>query len=282
MKRHREEAHVQKTYASVAAGPHSGKPPSATTALHSIVVTSKDDQDTGDKVIERIRKVVNAKEEGIKIDKIRKAKERKVIIGFTDKEELRKVKQKIVKAGHELTVEEMTNKDPLVVMKDVLNFHTDDEVISALKLQNKNILGKIDTNKMRMEVKYRKRTRNPLMSHFVLKVSPEVWQTLTEAGAVHIDIQRIRVADQSPIVQCTKCLGFGHGRKFCKATLDVCSHCGGPHMRTECADWLAAVAPTCCNCVKAKIDDANHNAFSQECPVWRRWDTIARSSVNYC
>ncbi|KAG6462429.1 hypothetical protein O3G_MSEX013250 [Manduca sexta] len=176
----------------------------------------------------------------------------------------------------------MKNKDPLVIMKDVLNFHTDEEIVCALKNQNKGLFERIESGKIKIEVKYRKRTRNSLMSHIILSVSPEVWRMLTGAGAVHVDSQRVRVADQSPIVQCTECLGFGHGRKFCKAAQDVCSHCGGPHVRAECADWLAAVAPTCCNCQSAKLDNTDHNAFSQECPVWRRWDTIARSSVSYC
>ncbi|KAG6465571.1 hypothetical protein O3G_MSEX015240 [Manduca sexta] len=273
----------QRTYASVAAtGQRQGQPLSAATALHSIVVKSKDEQETGDEVVEKIREVVNATEEGIRIDRIRKARERKVIIGCRYKEEINKIKEKIGKAGDKLSVQEIENKDPLIIVKDVLSCHKDEDILRAIRRQNKNILDKIEKSEDRMEIRYRKRARNPLMMHVVVKVSPQIWALTTEAGALHIDVQRVRVEDQSPLVQCSRCLGYGHGRRFCRVSLDVCSHCGGQHLRSDCPDWTAAVQPTCCNCQKAKMTDTSHNAFSRDCPVRKRWDTLARSAIAYC
>ncbi|KAL4703726.1 hypothetical protein ACJJTC_016733 [Scirpophaga incertulas] len=47
------------------------------TGLKSLVIWSKDKQETGDQIYEKIGKGINAKEEGLKIDRIRKAKDRK-------------------------------------------------------------------------------------------------------------------------------------------------------------------------------------------------------------
>lgn len=86
------------TYASVAARTPNNQS-KGQAAMHSVIVTSQDDQETGEQVLEKIKKVVNAREEGVKIDKIRQARDRKVIIGCRDREEIRKVKDKIKETG---------------------------------------------------------------------------------------------------------------------------------------------------------------------------------------
>ncbi|KAL4702166.1 hypothetical protein ACJJTC_011506 [Scirpophaga incertulas] len=63
------------------------------------------------------------------------------------------------------------------------------------------------------------------------------------------------------------------------------SHCGGPHLRRECEDWMAGMAPRCCNCASAKKTQAGegeHNAFSSDCPIRRRWEMAARAKIAYC
>lgn len=277
IERHKETVERQ-TYASVAAAT-TGRQPHRQTALHSIVVSAKDETETGEEVLDRIRKTVNAKESGIVVEKIRKAKDRKVIVGCRTEEERDRFRNKL-KEAKELNVENVQNKNPLVILKDVLKYNQDEDVLSALKMQNKNLLP--PTNTKDMEIAYKKQTRNPHTHHIVLRVSPAIWKRLVEAETVLIDLQKVRVADQSPLVQCSLCLGYGHGRRFCKETVEKCSHCSGPHLRTECADWTAGAVPTCINCVHAKVERSDHNAFSSECPIRRRWDALARASVAYC
>lgn len=269
------------TYASVVAGLPRRASIEAT-AMHSVVITSKDENQTGEQVLDQIRKAVNAKEEGVKIDKVRKARDRKVIVGCRSQEEIGKVKERIEKAGGQLQMAEIENKDPLIILLGVLQSHTDEDILGALRTQNRNLLRGVSGSEDRMEVKFRKRARNPHTAHVILKVSPIIWARLTEAGAVYVDIQRVRVADQTPLVQCSRCLGYGHGKRLCQETVDVCSHCGGPHLKTECENWTTQTTPTCCNCHRAKMESTDHNAFSSDCPIRKKWDAIARSTVAYC
>lgn len=278
IEKHKETVERQ-TYASVAAAT-GGRQPYRQTALHSIVVSAKDEAETGEEVLDRIRKTVNAKESGIVVEKIRKAKDRKVIVGCRTEEERDKFRNKLQEAK-ELNVENVQNKNPLVILKDVLKYNRDEDILGALKIQNKNILSATNT-KDTLEIAYKKQTRNPHTHHIVLRVSPAIWRRLVDAETVLIDLQKIRVADQSPLVQCSLCLGYGHGRRFCKEATEKCSHCGGPHLKTACADWMAGAPPTCTNCVHAKAERPDHNAFSSECPIRRRWDALARASVAYC
>lgn len=269
------------TYASVASAPFRRQTTEHTT-LHSVVVTARDETETGEEVLSRLRKAVNAREGGVTVEKIRKAKDRKVIVGFKTEEERQKVKDRIEASGEHLIVEDIKNKDPLVILRDVLQYNKDEEIFEMLRNQNKGIFQDLDKKHDKMEIAYKRRTRNPHASHVVMRVSPIIWQRMTEAEAVRIDLQRIKVADQSPLVQCSLCLGYGHGRRFCKETLEKCSHCGGPHLKTQCADWLAGETAACCNCSHAKMEKVDHNAFSMECPIRRKWDALARTTVAYC
>lgn len=250
--------------------------------LHSVVVSSTDETETGEEVLDRIRRTVDAKEGWVRVERVRKARDRKIIMGFGSKEERKKVMDKIGKDGRNLSVEEVKNKDPRLFLRNVLSFNTDEDVLKAMRNQNSSVFRGLDAEDDRMEIRYRKRTRNPHTNHVILSVSPIIWRKVLDVGYVHIDLQQIRVEDQSPLVQCTRCLGYGHGKRFCQESVDLCSHCGGPHLRSECAEFVSNAPPTCKNCVRDKQEHTEHNAFSQECPIRGKWDTIARSTVAYC
>ena len=254
----------------------------ATSPIHSIVVSSDNAKDSSEDVINKIRTAVEAKTTGIRVDRVRKAKDQKVVIGCASKEELEKIKDKISTGQPGLKVESKQNKDPLVIMRNILSYNTDEDILASLKAQNANVIGHIKGEDYRACVRYRRRARNQLESHVVLQVSPKVWQALTEAGRVHIDLQRVVVQDQTPLIQCSRCLGYGHGKKLCTETENRCSHCGGPHLRVECPIRLSGGGPTCHNCAAAKIDKTEHNSYNESCPVRGRWDRLARLTVAYC
>ena len=278
MERQQGQMEKTSTYASAAAGRHYVPPP----PLHSLIVSSDDGNDTSSNVVDKIRTAVDARQTGIRVDKVRKAKDQKVVIGCRTRGELEAVKRRLGGATAGLKIQEAVNRDPLVMLADVLSYNTDDDIAGAILKQNQHLLGELKKDEVRVAVKYRKRARNPHECHVVVQVSPPVWKVLTRAGRAHIDLQRVRVYDQTPLVQCTKCLGFGHGRKNCTGKDDLCSHCGGPHLRAECPLHLAGEPPRCLNCKKAGHDNLAHNAFDLDCPLRRRWDAIARSTVAYC
>ncbi|XP_063894705.1 uncharacterized protein LOC126057099 [Helicoverpa armigera] len=233
------------TYAGVLAAP---KPLAASPrpTLHSVVVASNDKQETGEQVLDKIRTAINAKEGGYRIDRVRKAKDSKVVISCRDEEERSRVREKLRSAGQHLTVQDAANLDPLIILRDVLSYNTDEDVTKALRTQNTKLFADLAAEDDRVIIKYRKRARNQLMCHIVARVSPTLWSRLTGTSAVYIDMQRIRVEDQSPLVQCSCiCLGYGHGRRLCTEKEEACSHCGGPHLRNSCPEAKANAPPSC-------------------------------------
>ncbi|XP_069354678.1 uncharacterized protein [Maniola hyperantus] len=270
------------TYANVAAGAPRKRGLELPQSFHSMVVSSVDAHDKSEDIIDKIRTAVNAKTSGVRVDRLRKAKDQKVVLGCQSREELARVVEKLKTGSPTLLTQEVENRDPLVVLLNVLSINTDEDILGALKRQNGNVLGTIPDDEYRASVRYRRRARNPLENHVVLQVSPQVWQQVTAVGKVHIDLQRVVAKDQSPLVTCSRCLGYGHGRRTCEASVDTCSHCTGPHLRSECPAWKAGDRPTCCNCQSSRLDRTDHNSFDNSCPIRKKWDALARAKVAYC
>lgn len=268
------------TYASVTSQQGTGRR-TERPVLHSMVVTSADEHETGEAVLGKIRGAIDAKESGLQVEKVRKAKDRKVIVSCRTEEERRKVKEKL-KGTKTLRVEEVKNKNPLVILKDVLAVNNDEEVQKALDRQNNALLQHLSSEDRKATVVFRRKTRNPHLNHIIMRVAPKMWKALTEAGSVHIDLKRVRVEDHSPLVQCSVCLAYGHSGRHCTESQKICSHCGGLHTKAECPDWAAGLTATCCNCTRAKNERTDHSAFSWECTVRQKWDALARATIAYC
>lgn len=101
-------------------------------ALHSIIVTSEKETDSGDVVLNKVREAIDAKEGWVNVTKVRKAKDRKIVMSCSTNEDRQKVRDKLEKSGKRLIVEDVKNKDPLLILKDVLLVNSDEDVIKAI------------------------------------------------------------------------------------------------------------------------------------------------------
>ncbi|XP_041972130.1 uncharacterized protein LOC121728089 [Aricia agestis] len=249
-----------------------------TRALHSVVVSSKDTQDSGDEVMEKIRKTVDAKDGWVKVERTRKVKNRRVVVGCVSEEERNKVKERL-KKNEGLIVEDVKNKNPLLAFRDVMKFDIAD-FVTAFTNQNADIFEGLKGDEKKVEIVFGMKARNPLQNHLVVRVSPQVWKRCMNVGYAHIGLGRVRVEDQSPLVQCFRCLGYGHTKRVCREEKERCSHCAGPHLRTACDKWPRREAPQCINCTRAKKGSVEHSALDKDCSERQRWDALARSASN--
>lgn len=247
---------------------------------HTLIVSSSDPKLTSENVIDRIKVALDLKETGAKVDRVRKAKNQKVILSCASNEDLELVKGR-VRLGEGLSVQEPKKNNPLVCVRGVLSCYTNEEIVDHMRAQNKQLLRGTDVTET-MKVRYRKRARNPHICHPVLEVSPKIWNRLTQAGMVHVGIQRSPLEDQSPLMQCTRCLAYGHTKTVCREKFDLCCHCGGSHTWRDCPGRAEGRPAVCTNCVKACREDQAHGAFSEECRERQKWDGIARSRISYC
>lgn len=77
-------------------------------------------------------------------------------------EDRSKIKERIEGAGRRLVCEEVSNKDPLIVLKSLLQINSEADVLQAMRKQNQHIFRDIDPKDDRIEIKYQRRARNPL------------------------------------------------------------------------------------------------------------------------
>ncbi|GBP78581.1 hypothetical protein EVAR_57149_1 [Eumeta japonica] len=176
-------------------------------------------------------------------------------------EDAKKIEERLKIRGADLKVAKPEMRLPTVIIRDVLRVNSDEDIVRSLRTQNRHLSEGLDWDKVRARVCYRRRARNDLECHPVLEVSPELYHRLIKAGFVYVGLQRRPVWDQSPLVQCSRCLGYGHGKRYCKEVSERCAHCGGEHWRNMPGPkgWRA---PKCVNCTKAGCEDTAHGAFS--------------------
>ncbi|CAH2068259.1 unnamed protein product, partial [Iphiclides podalirius] len=85
----------------------------------TLIVSSTDPKKTGENVIEPIREALDTRKTGAKVDRIRKARNQKIILSCSTKEDLQLVQDR-VKAAKGLKAEVAKASNPLEVIRDVL------------------------------------------------------------------------------------------------------------------------------------------------------------------
>ncbi|XP_045446722.1 uncharacterized protein LOC123654909 [Melitaea cinxia] len=269
------------SYAQVAARP---KPESVEQRPnHTLIISSQNKQETSEQVLAKIKDSLDLKKSGARMERVRKARDQKIVVRCASKEDMAKIKGQVQKNSG-LTVREPTNQDPLICVRGVLSSYSNEEIVDLIKAQNGYILEGVDRAALRMKVRFRKRVRNPHECHPVIELSPALWRRFVDRGKIYVGFGRCAVEDQSPLVQCMRCLGFGHTKALCKQENDACNYCAGEHTRGNCPSRAKSEPPKCINCFRAKRSgpDLAHTAYSAECQERIKWDNIARSRVQYC
>lgn len=112
----------------------------------------------------------------------------------------------------------------------------------------------------------------------IVEVTPECRKALEKSQSIYIKWLSCRFADHISVLQCFKCLKFGHRATDCKNTAK-CSTCAGDHKFEDCDSRET----TCCvNCQVAKMQNVNHSAFGKsKCPLLRRKIERKAGRINY-
>lgn len=251
------------------------------TPNHTLIVSSKDPQRTSERVMEDITSALDIKKTGLRVARLRAARNQKVVLGCDTREEMEKVNNQLQKYKA-LSTSVASSRKPLIKIRDVAKTYTDEEIVKLLKMQNQDLLAGIPEQEVHIQLRTRKRARSDQACHPILEVSPSVYRSFIQVGMVYLGLQRRQVEDQSPLIQCSKCLGYGHTRRHCKEANTSCSFCGEGHIWADCEQRKRGDGPKCTNCDRAKASDTGHVAFNNNCPIRQRWDAIARSRVDYC
>ena len=168
---------------------------------------------------------------------------------------------------------------PLVIIKGISKDVPESDVVKLVRTQNP----RVQASEEDVRVRFVRKNRKDDLFNCVLEVSPDVRVRLLELGRVSIDHQRVHVSDFSQLVQCFKCLGFGHTRPKCTSDVQRCSHCASAgHDFASCPDKADASKQKCHNCSSSGRSDVRHSATSSKhCEMIKRMEKRLTSRTDY-
>ncbi|XP_039761136.1 uncharacterized protein LOC120634525 [Pararge aegeria] len=245
-----------------------------------LMIESADPRDTCDDVVKSIKNSVNVIELGVGVNSVRKRRNQKVVIACDTADDRSKLQEAIKTSSQKLTVTQMKAKNPLLRLSGVINDISDRHVEEAILKQNSSILIGVPLEDRQIKVVRRTKGRTKEVGNVILEVAPRLHHLIRDSK-LRVGYQVVYAADQSPLVQCYQCLGFGHFFRECRNEVS-CGHCAEGHDTRQCPRKDST--PKCINCSKAGsiASASSHAAYSRACPIWQKWDRVARSSVSYC
>ncbi|GBP21017.1 hypothetical protein EVAR_11048_1 [Eumeta japonica] len=120
-----------------------------TTPTHTIIVSSRCANHTSDQVVKAIREVVDAREMGVGVDRVRKARNQKVVLSCASQEAIKRIEARIKIRSKDLQVTKPEPALPLVIIRDVLKINSDQDIVDSLRGQNSHITGGLEWEKDR-------------------------------------------------------------------------------------------------------------------------------------
>lgn len=251
------------------------QPPTAVRHVVAIYPRVGSSMKTSDATKETLVSSLAPAKEKLQIRGVKKIANNGVLVETATKEDMERVlkNEKLQAAG--LVTGLPAKKRPRIIIYDVPKDHTEKEFLNSLRQQN------LGDDKAQGEVKISHRTGNKNLDtvNYVLEVAPSTREALLKQDRVYIGWLSLKVRDYLTVSRCYKCQSFGHVSKYCKATNDVCGHCGCEgHTFNNCPKKNES--PVCINCKRA-TKPCNHSTRSPECPAYKFALTNLIAKIDY-
>lgn len=220
-----------------------------------------------------LRSAVNPASANMKVVRMTNSKNNSVRIMAADIN-IEKLKKNPALSACGLEVKEDVKMNPRLLVRGVPAGLSAVEVRNNLISQNLDDLVNPD---IKMIYKYPTNGRD-YVSH-VIETSPVVRNALLIKDRIFVDWSSCRVVDHVTVLQCYRCLNFGHKSNNCPGP-PHCAHCSGDHESKECK--IKSDEPKCFNCVLAKCESTSHSAFNGDaCEVRKRRIMAKIKHINY-
>ncbi|KAI5631522.1 hypothetical protein NE865_15764 [Phthorimaea operculella] len=200
---------------------------------YNIVIESVDPRHTSSDVVQNIKQQVDVVQLGVGVNSIRKMRHQKVLIGCDTEKDRNTLSEAIKNAGDKLTVTQPKVKNPLLRLVGVTQDLSDKRIEEAILRQNEKLIREVDQDRRTAKVTRRVKGRNKNTANIIVELSPELWKALKDQK-LRIGYQIIHALDQSPVLQCYRCLGFGHRALECQRKEMICGYCAEEHDTRQC------------------------------------------------
>lgn len=175
---------------------------------------------------------------------------------------------------------------PMIILKGILKHTPLEELTNLIVSQNADIEA-LQPGAEELHLRFERRNRNAKLYNAVFITTPRVWKKIMELGRINIDHQRVHVEEFVPLMQCFKCLQFGHLKKYCTSDVDSCAHCEeNSHTFATCPNKNNQEKANCFNChnknQRLKTNsDTKHSPTSDRCPIRAAMRDRVVGKINY-
>lgn len=240
-----------------------------------IVVKPKNKSQTSDNTKMVVKNALNPTE--FLVQGVRNANNGSIVIeceGNDKIEQLRNNAEKKLGPDYEITAP--AGRCPKVKLIGICDEMSEDEILNALIVQNKEIFSDCPPPRIVHRFKTKK------SAGIKMEVSGKLFDRLMIARRVIVGFETCIAYEAFDISRCFNCCGYHHAAKSCKAP-KICGKCSLNHNTNECdSDELK-----CINCLNAanalRMEiDVNHSAFSFDCLSYKKKIELERKRINYC
>lgn len=274
------------TYAQIASSqvtspPKDNKPKSKP----SIIVFPSSDDKSRKQVSEQWRNSINFKSVSYAPAGIQPVGKNRLRVEF-DTVDQRDETLKRLETSTEIRAEPSRKLRPMVILKGISKQTPTDELTTLIMQQNPEV-GLLRPSPEDLKYRFDRRNKNDKLYNAVLLTSPPIWKKIIELGRLNIDHQKVHVEEYVPLLQCYKCLQFGHLRKYCTNDETLCTHCGVEgHTFDSCPSKNNQSNANCSNCSNRDkrlntTSNTKHSATSNNCPMRETMRNRVMERIDY-
>lgn len=254
---------------------------------HALTVCEKNNPTSSANTLQAWRDSVSFVDTNFSPANIKYVSNNKIRVEFDKPEHIEITLNKIISPQCKITAEPAKTLQPMVILKGVPKSVTQEELVDIITKQN-DCISKNLSNESDLIYKFSLGNRNANLYNAVIQASQPVWRTIIANQSVNLNHNRIHVENYIPILQCFKCLQFGHTKKRCTNQTTICSHCSSTsHTYKDCAFKSNPQETRCHNCSefnhKHNITNKNiaHSATSAYCPRHIQTKRKVQTKINY-
>lgn len=214
-----------------------------------------------------VQKKVNAKD--LNVHRVTSSRSGAVIVSLKDEASVAVLQANVEKQlGGRFEAQLRESFKPSIKIIGMSDEMDEDELRDSLVEQN-DVFANLKHFKLRKTFHIEKWRFNNI--GVFVELDAETFFKVLDLGKVNCGWNRCRVFDGLQVTRCFKCNGYGHKGADCRSEKQICPICSEDHKWEECK----ATAEKCVNCEKLRVQrkvnvDANHSAWSSDCPVFQK------------
>ncbi|KAH9510470.1 hypothetical protein DERF_008989 [Dermatophagoides farinae] len=226
-------------------------------------------------------------ENGIKINRQIPIHGKKVLIKCPTSNDCSKIEKLVNDMNGGVKARVLAKKKPRLLLLGIERDIPDDGFKDALLAQNVHLKCLMNGSNELIDLVMSKNDR--VGSKFaIFSVSPNIYRLCLDMKFLFIGHKACVVKKGDSVIQCFKCLRFGHTNRVC-ANDPVCKYCHHHHISNECPNASREIMSSCSNCKSKNLSrrggmrpfPVDHSVFSKDCPQYLLAEKRLNESIDY-